>query len=240
MKLLTTFNTLTSITSSGAGAGFPVANIADLDPMKRWVASAYAGDVWVKAAVGAGFTGAFLNRCNFPHCHIQWNATDVWTSPTINEAVTLVLDDCGNRKGWFAIPAGTASGYIRILIESGQTLDNSETLPAIGNLIIGTPTDIPYVAEFNPRVIQKWDRFESDGGGLARSKRGRARHVISMAFNDTLANIRALLKTWTMAVLFADLDNAGEAWLVYGPDSWDKPIASPLDASIGITLEERP
>jgi hypothetical protein len=239
MKLLTTFDTLSSISASGSAAGYPVANIADLDPMVRWHADAYSGDVWAKAQVGAGFTGVFLNRCNFPQCRIQWHATDSWASPTVNSLVTLVSDDALNRKGFFTV-AGTASGYIRILIASGQTLDNSETVPAIGNLIIGTPAELPAVAQFNPRLVQRWDRFEPDGGGFTKAKRGRPRHIISMTMGDVLANLRAVAKTWDVAVLFADLDNAGESWLVWGPEQHDKPITSVIDAALAWTLEERP
>lgn len=241
MKLLSTFTDLGTPTSSGATSGFPVTNIEDLDPMVRWKADAYAGDVWVKAdmASAQALTALFLNRCNFPQCRIQGHASDDFTSPSFNQLVSLVQDDAGNRKGWFDL---TAFNYrwLRILIASGQTLDNSDTLPAIGNLIVGASAELPVVAAVEPRLLQRQDRFEPDGGGLSKQKRGRARHIISVSVGDSLANVRAMAKTWDMGVIFADLDDAGEAWLVYPPEDWTKPIKSVAEAELRFILEERP
>ena len=239
MKLLSSFLTMTNLSSSGAASGFPVSNIADAEPMKRWQASAYAGDVWVKAQISSAIGSLFLNRCNFSHAHVQWNATDSWTSPTIDQGVDLALDDAGNRKAWVDLPANDA-GFVRILIPGSQALDNSESVPAIGNLIVGTAATLPTIGDFNPRLIQRVNRFESDAGALAKTPIGRARHVIQIGVGDSLANVRAMPKTWPLGVIYADLGNAGESWLVFPPEDWDRPIRNVLDAQLRFSLEEKP
>lgn len=241
MKLLSAFIDLGTLTASGEAAGFDVENIEGLEPMIRWKADAYAGDVWVKADLGSAkaLTALFLNRCNFVHCHIQGNASDSWASPAFDMGVDLVLDDAGNRKGWYELESFSYQ-WLRILIPSGQTLDNSETLPAIGNLIVGVSADLPLVSSLDHRLIQRQDRFEADGGALEKSNRGRARHIITIACGDELANIRTMPKTWTMGVIYADLANASEAWLVFPPDDWSRPIRSMIEAEIRFTLEEKP
>lgn len=239
MKLLSSFLTMTNLSSSGAAAGFPVSNIADTEPMKRWVAGAYAGYVWVKAQIASAIGSVFLNRCNFPHAHVQWNATDSWGSPTVDQGVDLVQDDAGNRKAWVDLPANGA-GYIRILIPGSQSLDNLETVPAIGNLIVGTAATFPTVSDFNPRLLRRFDRFESRAGAVTKTPLGRARHIIQFGIGDSLANVRAMPKTWDLGVIFADLGNAGESWLVFPPEDWDRPIRSVLDAQLRFALEEKP
>lgn len=241
MRLLKDFKSLT-LASTGAAVGFPATNAATLDPMQRWVSDAYAGEVmlWSENQVGIS-GGIFLNRCNFPSARFQMSEFAGF-SPTphlLDIEISLVLDDAGNRKGWFDIGA-FKTGYIRVAIPASQSLDNSETTPAVGNLIVGVPEALPLVSDFNPRLIKRMNRFESDSGSLVKTPAGRARHIIQMGIGDSLANIRAMPKKWTIGVLYADLANAGEAWLVYPPEDWDRPIKNVLDAQLRFTLEERP
>lgn len=241
MKALVTFETLATLTSSGENANYPAANIKDLDPMKRFQADAYSGDVWLLVDFGSAkaLTAAFLNQANFPHCHIQGNATNVWTSPSFDLGCDLARDDAGNRKGWFDLTAFNYQ-WMRILIPASQTLDNSETVPALGNLIVGASVTLPLVSLYTPDVVRRWDRFESDGGALRKEQVGRARHIISLECADTLANLKALSKTWEIGVVFSDLGYPAESWLVYPPESWSRPTKSLLDATLRFTLEERP
>jgi hypothetical protein len=238
MKALTTFTTLTNIASSGAATGFPASNVSNLDPGIYWKADAYAGAVSVVAQIGAGITAIFLNRCNFPLATFQWNATNSWGSPTVSTAITLVKDDAGNRKGWFAV-TGTSPGFIRILITASQSLDLGATLPVIGNLICGTSIAFPVVSGIRPVLVQKRDSFLSRGGSYSELKRGYARHTISIEIVDALATVRAMDKTWAYGVLWADLANAGDAWLVYAPGNWDKPFESGSDSKLSFTVEEK-
>ncbi len=242
MKILpdTGFEILSNLTSSGAESGFPVANVADIEPMLRWHSDAYTGDVWIKMDFGAAvsLTGLYLNQCNFPHAHLQGADTDNWTTPPVDIALDLILDDAGNRKGYFALTALNRR-WVRLLIPAAQTLDNSETTPAVGNLILGNPVDIA-VSEFTAELYQQLRRFEYPGGGVHQERVGRARHILTIAMDNTRAAVRAIPKNWDNAVFAADLGDAGEAWLVQPPSSWPQPIKNLLDAQLHVQLEEKP
>jgi len=239
MKILSTFAAFTP-ESSGAATGFPAAHAIDLDPMQRWIADAYAGAVNVSSSTeGTGVTAVFLNRCNFASAKIQFCATTAFSEITYELEIALVKDGAGNRKGWFDL-AAAKSGYFRILIAASQTLDDEETVPAIGNLIVGIGVALPTVSAYNPRLIQRTRRFESDAGGLVKTRVGRSRHIIQLDIGDEYSAISAVPKDWDDAVVFADLNNVADAWLVFPPDDWNRPFRSFLDCSMSFYLEERP
>lgn len=239
MKALTAFQSLGTITSSGAASGYPASNVADLDPGLVWKADAYAGDVWLKFDRGAATTttAIFINRANFPQLRIQGNSSDSWTSPPFDMQCSLVQDDAGNRKGWFAL---TSFNYrwVRLLIPGSQTLD-SGSVPEVGNVIAGVAVELPIVRDFTTDLVRKIDSWLSDGGSLRKSFRGVPRHIITLEMGDTMANIRALTKTWQHAVLYSDLGDSGGAWLVYAPERITLPIRNPIDAGARMQLEER-
>lgn len=240
MKLLHIFETLTNITSSGANANFPAANIADLDPMIRFQADAYSGDVWIKIDFGTAkaLDSFFLNQANFPHCHIQGNATDSWTTPSLDVGCDLVKDELDNRKGWFE--GAFNYRYLRILVPSGQTLDNSEAVPALGNLIVGSHVDLPAVSAYTVGMVKRWDRFEPDGGGLEKNTDDRGRHVVTLESEDDVPTLRAIPKNWEIGVVFTDLGLVAESWLVYPPEEWSRPVKYWNNSLIQWTCEEKP
>lgn len=240
MKILSTFKDLSTITSSGEAAGYPAANVDDENPGAIWQADAYAGDVWLKMDFGAAasLTAAFFNRANFPACTIQGNATDVWTSPSFSQAAALVQDEAGNRKGWFDLTTFNYR-YLRILIASGQTLDNGGTVPQLGNLIVGAAADLPVATEFDPGIERNVEEFISDGGNLTGNPRGIMRHVLGITFGDTHANMLALAKTWDHAVIFADLGSAAGSWLVIAPRQWPRAIRWASESTMRVTFKER-
>lgn len=240
MRLLSTFASLATLTSNTENANFPVENVQDLDPHIRWVATQYAVDEWVKCDFGGAtvLTDLFLNRCNFGTVKIQGHASDSWADPDYNETFTLVQDQAANRKGFFEL---TAFNYrwLRILIEAGQTLDNSEAYPAIGNLITGQAAEMPIVSNLTWDLQKRFFRFETDAGSLTKTQKGYARHILSLSVGDTLANVKALSKTWSMGVLWADVGAAEDAWLVYPPENWNNPVRSINDANLTFQLDER-
>lgn len=235
----TAFETLSNLTSSGADANFPVTNVVTMEPMERWHADAYSGDVWIKwdFGVAVSLTGIYLNQCNFPHAHLQGADSDGWTTPPVDTSLDLIVDDAGNRKGFFAL-SGTRRWW-RLLIPGGQTLDNSETVPAVGNLIVGTPSSVT-VSDFSADLIQGVRRFEATGGAVSQDRVGRARHALTISVANTRAAVRAIPKNWDHAVFAADLGYAAEAWLVLPPSSWPQPIRNLLDAQLRVQLEEKP
>lgn len=241
MKILYSFVVSSTLTSSGVVSGFPESNINDLDPNKRAKLSGYTGDVWIVLdfLTAQSLDSCFLNRCNFPQCKIQGNASNSWSSPSFDLTCNLVKDGAQNRKGWFNV-TGFNYRYMRILISGGQTLDNSETTPAIGNLILGTAVTMPIVAQISPRLVQRFNRFESDEGTLVKSKKGLARHSISISIGDKYSPIRDFFKGWSIAVFFADLGSVADSWLVWPPDDWVPSVKNIHDSQLSTVLEERP
>lgn len=241
MKILSEFLSLSNLTASSSATNFPVENITNIEPMQRWKPATYAADVSIVIdfLTAQTLNTAFLNRCNFPVCKIQGNDTDIWTAPAFEQSVNLSCDIAENRKAWVELENFNYR-YLRIVIASGQTLDNSETLPAIGNLIAGTSENLPMVSAFTTELIKKFDRWESDGGSYHKQSKGRARHVVSLKIDATLSEMRSFFVGWDYAVLFADLGNVSDAWLVFGVERLQNAIRNPIDTTLLLGLEEKP
>ena len=82
------------ITASSADFGYPVTNLADPARWKTWRSTSSTGDQWVKFDLGAAKTLKVLQIADFvAHTggviRAQANATDVWTAPTLDTALTL-------------------------------------------------------------------------------------------------------------------------------------------------------
>lgn len=239
MKILSTFENLSAITSSGAAAGYPASNLANLDPGLSWKADAYASDVWLKMDFGAAtvVNAVFFNQANFPACTIQGNATDAWEDPTFELDAALIKDEADNRKGWFALAAFNFQ-YLRILIPGSQTLD-SGSVPQLGNLITGQAQDMPKVSDLTVDLTGGPDLFQSDGGNIVPSFRRVQSHIITISFSDALAAARSMPKTWEHAVVFEDLDTVAGAWLVIRPQGWNRGIKSIIEATGRAQFQER-
>lgn len=241
MKMLTVFEAFAALTANSSNASFPVANVTDNDPFVRWKANQYAVDEWIKVDFGAAksLDSVFLNQCNFPQCKIQGHTSDSWTTPDFELTADLVQDDANNRKGFFK-PVAFNYRWLRILIEVGQTLDNAEATPAVGNLIVGTATT-GKMYKFEPRLIKETDEYTTPNGAFVQvPKYGRDRHIISMALNDSLAALRAFPRNWSIGVFFADLGYVDEAYLVYPPKEWQPAVRKPLDSDLAAQFPERP
>lgn len=239
MKLLSTFENLSTITSSGAASGYPAANLADPDPGLSWKADAYTGDLWLKMDFGAAkvLNAVFLNQANFPACTIQGNATDTWTSPSFTLSASLAKDEADNRKGWFALTAFNYQ-FLRILIPASQTLD-AGTVPQLGNLIVGQASAMPRVSDLTTDLAGGADLFQADGGNVVPSFRRVQSHVITISFNDALSGARSMPKTWEHAVIFEDLDTVAGAWLVIRPQGWNRNTKSLIEATGRVQFQER-
>lgn len=242
MKLLTDFEAFSSITSNSVDPNFPLSNLVDTDPFMRWHANQFSFDEWITIYFGTAtvIDTVFLNQCNFAQAVIQGNTSDAWSTPAFSQSIELVKDDADNRKGCFSL-VGFNYAYMRIKITTGQTLDNSETAPAIGNLIMGVGVELPIVNSFEPVLVKLFDEFKNDNGSFSQiPKDGRAFHSISVTCRDSLAAIRSLPRNWLIGVFFADLGYADEAYLVYPPREWKPPVRNVLDTELSFTLMERP
>lgn len=240
MLILTTFETLPTITASTSNAQYPVSNIAQIDPGRVWQPTTFTAPApaWIVVDYGSAksLTDLFLNNCNFTSATIQGNDTDSWTTPAFSQAVTLAKDDCQVRKGYFTLTAFNYR-YLRILI-TFQTLDNSATYPFIGNLITGTATTLK-VSEWAPQKIKRYSVFQSDGGSYSKTPKGKARHTFGCAVSSTLATVESINWDYLHAVVYEDLGNVAGSWLVYHPNEIGKSIKNTNDASLRLTFEER-
>jgi hypothetical protein len=237
MRLISSFSVITNLSACSSNAYFPVSNVLDIEPMARWQAATYADAQWIKGQIAQGVNGLFLNQCNFPSARFQWNATDVWTSPTVDITLSLEKDDCVNRKGFFDL-TGTGPGYFRIYIPSLQTLDNSEAVPAIGNIILGNAVTMPTASRYSPDKTSEVITTKAYESSPRDTIIGRSWHEITVDMKDWLSVVRALPKNWAQAVLIADMGYVDEAWLVQAPAKWPRPTESLKRVSLSVVFKE--
>jgi hypothetical protein len=240
MKQITSFRTLTTLTAKDSAAGFPVANVALLDPGLIWK-PATTGETWILVDFGSATTvaGVFLNRANFLSATIQGNDTDSWAGPSFSQAKTLVTDDIGNTHGYWTLTAFNYR-YLRILIPAQSFLDGA-TVPSLGNLIAAAAEVSVRVASFGPAQMTEYTVFRADGGSLSKTRKGQRRHVWRVSVNGTKAEIDTLkaCPTSDVAVWFEDLGSAGGSWLVYWPETIQEQVAGSLDDKADFQLEEK-
>lgn len=242
MKLLTDQNmtTINSVTASGSAEGFPASNLLNYDPDLIWKADAFSSDVTLVLDLLAAtpIDYIWLNNANFLSATLQANASNVWTSPSVSKNVTLAEDDAGVVKGFFDL-SSTDYRYVRIVIPV-QTLTDGGSVPSLGNIILGSVEDIR-VSSWVPDVAQEFYSFQADGGSFVKASKGKARHVFSIAIVAlTKAELDALpLKGWSQAVIFTDLGNVADSFLVYPPAARRPRVRSQIDCDIEFTLDER-
>lgn len=239
MKLLTDQNmrTFTSIVASSEAVGFPATNLQQYDPGLIWKAAAFSADVTITIDLGAAaaIPQIWLNNANFASATLQANASDSWGSPSVSQAVTLAKDDIGIYKGYFDLSA-TNYRYVRVVIPV-QAL-TSGTVPQLGNIIIGTAADLR-VASWAAQTARNFSKFQPDGGGYRKNAKGRARHAFSVGVLGTKAEVDAvILSGWEAAIIFTDLADVADSYLVYPPETTGKSIRNPLDAERSFVLEE--
>lgn len=239
MKLLTDQNmrTFTGIVASSEAVGFPATNLQQYDPGLIWKAAAFTGDINIVIDLGAAaaIPQIWLNNANFTSATLQANAADSWGSPSVSKSVTLASDDIGIYKGFFDLSA-TNYRYVRIIIPVQALV--SGTVPQLGNIIIGTAADLR-VASWAAQTARNFSKFQPDGGGYRKNAKGRARHIFSVGVSGTKAEVDAIvLSGWEAAIIFTDLADVADSYLVYPPESTGKSIRNPLDVERSFALEE--
>ena len=239
MKLIHQFSALTSITSSSENVNFPFSNILKIEPWVRGKFASYADDQWIQGQCAGSVSALFVNQVNFPQFRFQWNSTAIWTSPTIDLVCSPVKDRAKNRKGWFEF-APVTDGYWRILVAAGQTLDNAEAVPALGNVILGTPYVMPINGEASLRIEGKTIIEESYAGGYQETGFGRKRHVISVPFGDDMAPLQDMPIDWTNGVLFYDMGRVEQSFLVFPPANLSETVYHLEDTKLTLEFREKP
>jgi hypothetical protein len=240
MKLITDLNmrAFTSLTASGSAAGFPASNLQLFDPGLVWKADAFASDATLVADLGAvtDIERIWLNNANFLSATLQANDSNSWGDPAVSISAILAEDDVGIIKGFFDLSA-VDYRYVRVVIPV-QALTDGESLPSLGNLIIGTSEELK-VASWDSQTIRKFSKFEPDDGGYRKTYKGRARHIFAASVSGTKAEVDAVvLKGWDVAIIFTDLGVVSDSYLVYAPDSTRGSTRNAADAERSFTLEE--
>lgn len=233
------FSEIVSITTNSTNPLFPALNLTELDPAAVWRAASFSVAITLifDLASSQNVNKIWLNNANFTSATIQANSTDSWAAPAVTKDVTLAKDDLGICRGYYAL-SETDYRYVRLVIPV-QTLLRG-TVPELGNVIIGEDIDLSPVAEFNSEIAEEYYTFLSDSGRYFKKRKHTPRHVLSLAFaNQTKTVIDALpLTGWNNAIIFSDLSDVAEAYLVYSPVERRKITRSPLDCSLSFTLEE--
>ena len=241
MRLLPDYNyrNISSITASSTNALFPASNLKELDPAVIWRASAFSAAVTLVIDLGSAqsVNKIWLNNANFTSCTIQANSSDSWSSPAVSKNVTLKADDVGIIKGYFDLSPNSYR-YVRVSIPV-QTLTKG-AVPELGNIIIGKDVDFSPVTTWNPDVEYEFYTFTSDSGSYFKTPKTKPRHV----FNVTMERIEKSelfslpLNGWNTAIIFTDLNDVADSYLVYPATQRGIKVLSPIDSSIDIAFEE--
>lgn len=238
MKLITNpkMKAFSTITASGSAAGFPVSSLVDIDPGIIWKGNATSANIVIDLGSAKSVNHVWLNNANFLSATIQANDTNAWGTPAVSINATLASDDIGIVKGFFDL-SETAYRYVRIVIPV-QTFLDSESAPWLGNLVIGE-SDLLKVADWEPQTIEKRSEFEPDGGGFRTNPKGRGRHIFSCNISGTKPQVDSMpLKNWSYAVIFTDLNDVADSYLVASPDTTRSRVRNINDVEKSLIFKE--
>lgn len=242
MKLLPDYNmhVIDSITASSVNALFPAANLKEYDPAVIFKAAAFSAAVTlvIDLLTAKSVKNVWLNNANFTSATLQANAANSWGSPAVSKNVVLAADDTGIIKGYFEL-SSSAYRYVRISIPV-QTLADGGTVPWLGNVIIGVDVAFSPVSKWTPDVNHDFYNFVADGGSYFKTQKSKPRHVFGVGIEHiTKSSLAALpLNRWQHAIIFTDLADVADSYLVYPPAGRKNTVLSNIDCSTEFVLEE--
>ena len=231
MKLIKDFNAFSSITGNAA-SGYPLTNLATIDTNQIWKGTSSSETITIDFGSAKPVSGIFLNNANFTSAVITVsNSSDFSSGVTLN--LTLAKDDLGIIRGFGTI-AETNYRYLKIVCSS---LVTGFTVCQLGNLIVGKAENIK-VSSWNEDIVDKIKSFESDGGSYRTRRKGQSRHVFSASFSYTKAYIDSLPLDFDAAVIFTDLNDVSDSYLIGRPTQRRGSVKNPADSSLSLNLEE--
>lgn len=243
MKLLTDQKMRTNILSiiaSSTKPGTETANLLAYDPGKIWEALTFdsAGAYLViPFSEQSPINYIWLNNANFLNATIQANNTDSWETPGFSKNVVLKEDKRGICKGFFELTE-TPYSYVRIVIPA-QSLLFDNTVPWLGNVIIGEAEKLT-VASWEYQEIDSFEPFKSSGGSYTEIESGKPRYVFSANMKGSFASLNsAPLKRWKRAVIFTDLGDVADSYLVCPPAGKRGKVSNLRKCEFSFTLRER-
>lgn len=241
MRILPDYNfrNIASISANNENPLFPVSNLKELDPTVIWKALDFSAPIEITADLGSPLSvnKIWLNNANFRTAILMANSSDSWEEPEMTKTITLGKDDLGVLKGYFDIGSAPFR-YIKLAVPL-QGLDKGDA-PYLGNFIVGNDLDFSPVSKWEPDVDYAFYTFTSDGGSYFKTPKTKPRHVFGCGFEHiTKSEHKALPITgWNNAIIYTDLDDVSDSYLVYPPAGRSSNVRNPIDCSIELVFEE--
>lgn len=230
MKILTDFYNYTP--SGNAASGYALTNLKSIDTNEIWKGTANSETIRIDLGSAKSVDTVFLNNSNFTSASVTvTNSSDYSGGTTKN--FTLVKDDLGIYRAFCDIGGGNTYRYIKIIC---STLV-SGSVCQLGNVIIGKSSEI-VISEWSADVIDLVASFESDGGAYREKKKGQSRHSFNASFTSTKDGIDSLPLNFSQAVIYTDLNDIADAYIIGIPQSRRKSVRNPVDCSLSVVFKE--
>lgn len=231
MKLINKFNTFSTI-SGNAATGYPLTNLAKIDTNEIWKGTGTSETITIDFGSAKPVSGVLLNNANFISAVITASSSSDFSSGvTLN--LTLAKDDLGIIRGFGSV-ASTNYRYLKVVCSG---LISGATAIQLGNLIVGKAEDIKVVS-WSPEVIDKIVDFESDGGSFRSRQKGQGRHSFNVSFSDVKSVIDGFSLNFDYGVIFTDLNNVADAYIIGRPRQRRGNVNNINDCSLSLVLNE--
>lgn len=156
-----------TLSAYSAASGFPAANIQNSLYLKHWRSTGLSSE-WVKGDLGSA--GQVLAAILWYHnleagasLNIQAHASDAWTSPSLNEAITIATAQAasGNVVEFFS--AAQTYEWWRLLMTDAS---NADAYLRLGRVFLGSYFAPSYdiTTPVTPKDVDPSDILESAGG----------------------------------------------------------------------------
>ena len=230
MKILTDFYNYTP--SGNAASGYALTNLKSIDTNEIWKGTANSETIRIDLGSAKSVNAIFINNSNFTSASITvTNNSDY--SGGITKSFTLTQDDLGIYRAFCEIGNGTAYRYIKVVCSSLV----SGSVCQLGNVIIGKSSEI-VISEWSADVIDLVASFESDGGAYREKRKGQSRHSFNASFTGTKDRIDSLPLNFSQAVIYTDLNNVADAYIIGIPQSRRKSVRNPVDCNLSVIFKE--
>lgn len=229
MKILTDFYNYT--VSGNVATGYFLNNLKTLDTNEIWMGTHSSETLIIDLGSSKRIGGVFLNNANFTSAIITC-ASNSGFSGGVSKTVTLKKDDLGICKAFIDF-ANASYRYIRI--ECSVLISGSYV--SLGNVIIAPASEI-VVSEWNTDVQTKIVSFESDGGAYREKRKGQSRHSFSATLTGTKESLDSLPFNSDYAVIYTDLNDVSDCYLIGAIQQRRKGIKNPIDCSLSVQFSE--
>lgn len=227
MKIITNFYNYTPV--GNAATGYPLTNLKTTDTNEIWKGTASSETVKLDLGSARAVSAVFLNNANFTSVSVTVTNSSDYSGGT-TKSFTLAKDDLGIIRGFCEIGDGSSYRYIKLVCSGTSTV-------TLGNVIVGNAADIA-VTEWSADIEDLIASFSSDGGAYREKRKGQSRHNFTASFSGTKAVIDSLPLGFTNAVIYTDLADLSDAYLIGMPASRRKSVRNPVDCTLSVSFHE--